>query len=311
MNAQISTRNYRPDTDLPALTELFSALQGTALTSDQVQDMINWPGHDPARDRFVAASGDQLVGMGYLFVQPPPRSFVKIYVHPDFRRQGIGRALLDRLLAESRRRGAQHAISGVEAGSEAALAFARASGFEAVGEERYFAAPTDLSLPDPQLSEGFTLRSVADLGDAQPFVDACNRCYHDMWGHSENVEKVTVDQIEKWRSLYPNILRPAGMFVLFAPDGSPVGVTRADRGGEGADEYRIIDAPGVAPEYRSLGLQRALVQAAAGWLKHNGSGHYQIETWGDSDDAARIYESMGFQLIEGSRSIEFVYFLDR
>jgi ribosomal protein S18 acetylase RimI-like enzyme len=311
MDPTILIRPYRPERDLPALAELVSALQGSTLTADQVQAMISWPGHDPSRDRFVAALGNRLVGMGYLFLQPLPRSFVKVYTHPDFRRQGIGRALVEFLLAESRQRGARHATSGVPLSNEVALAFASACGFEVVGEERYFTAPADLYFPGPQLPEGFAIRSVAELGNAQHFADACNRCYHDMWGHSENVEPVTVEKIEEWRRQYPNILRPAGMFVLFAPDGSPVGVTRADRGGEGAEEYRIIDAPGIAPEYRPLGLQRALVQAAAGWLQHNGSGHYQIETWGDSDDAARIYEDLGFQLIEGSRSIEFVRFLDR
>lgn len=311
MNPSFRIRSYRPETDLPALTDLFSALQDTLLTPDQVLSMITWPGHDLARDRFVVESSGRLVGMGYLHQQPAPRSFVKVYTHPDFRRQGIGRALLEHLLAESRARGAQHAISGVPLSDEPALAFARACGFEAVGEERYFAAGADLSLPDPQLPEGFTIRSTAEVGDTQVFADACNRCYRDMWGHSENVEPVTVERIEEWRGRHPNILRPAGMFVLFAPDGSPAGVTRADRGGEGEEEYRIIDAPAVAPEYRSLGLQRALVQAAAGWLKHNGSGRYQIETWGDSDEAARIYDELGFQLIEGSRAVEFVRFLDQ
>jgi hypothetical protein len=51
------------------------------------------------------------------------------------------------------------------------------------------------------------------------------------------------------------------------------------------------------------------VQAAAAWLKENGSGPYQIQTWGDSPEAAQIYQEMGFQLDEASHTIEFVRYL--
>lgn len=306
MDPSISIRNCQPETDLPALIGLINAIQSTALPPEQVLAQLSWPGHDLARDRFVAEQGGRLVGMSMLYPQSARRFFVDVGVHPEFRRQGIGRALLERVIGEVRQRGAQEAAGDTPAANAAGLAFALACGFTLAGESRFFNAGADLVLPPAELPEGFALHSVAELQDTQIFADACNRCYHDMWGHSENLEPATVEQIEVWRSRHPNILRPAGMFVIIAPDGSPVGVTRADRYGEGAGELRVIDAPGVAPEYRALALQRALVQAAAAWLKQNGSGPYQIQTWGDSPQAVEIYAELGFVLDEASHSLEFV-----
>ncbi len=302
-------RYCHSEQDLPALAELINAIRGTTYTIDQARALMAWPEHDLDRDRFVAQVEGRLVGMSMLYPSTGKRVYVNASVHPDFRRRGVGRALLEQVIDEARQRGAQQAMADFGAADEAARGFAVACGFLPAGESRFFNAPADLALPEWELPEGFSLRSVADLGDTQIFVDACNRCYQDMWGHSENLEPVTVSQIEQWRSKYPGILRPAGMFVLLAPDGSPVGVTRADRQGEGAEELRVIDAPGVAPEYRGLGLQRALVQAAAAWLKENGSGPYQIQTWGDSAEAAQIYGELGFQLDEASHTLEFVRYL--
>ena len=295
--------------DLPVLAELISAVQGTLYSVDQARSLMAWPGHDLDRDRFVAEGEGRLVGMSMLYPSTGKRIYVNASVHPDFRRRGVGRALLEQVIDEARQRGAQQAVADFGVADEAARGFAAACGFLPAGESRFFNAPADLTLPEPELPEGFTLRSVAELNDTQAFADACNRCYQDMWGHSENLEPVTVAQIEQWRSKYPGILRPAGMFVLLAPDGSPVGVTRADRQGEGAEELRVIDAPGVTPEFRDLGLQRTLVQAAAAWLKENGSGPYQIQTWGDSAEAALIYAELGFQLDEASHTLEFVRYL--
>lgn len=292
--------------DLPALAELISAVQGTLYTVDQARALMAWPGHDLDHDRFVAEEEGRLVGMSMLYPSTGKRIYVNASVHPDFRRRGVGRVLLERVIEEARQRGAQQAMADFGVADEGARGFAVACGFLPAGESRFFNAPADLTLPKQDLLEGFTLHSVAELQDTQIFADACNRCYRDMWGHSENLEPVTVAQIEQWRSKYPGILRPAGMFVLLAPDGNPVGVTRADRQGQGAEELRVIDAPGVAPEFRSLGLQRALVQAAAAWLKENGSGPYQIQTWGDNLEAAQIYVELGFQLDEASHTLEFV-----
>ncbi len=308
MNA-IEIRTFRRDTDLAGLAELFGASRGSVLSPEEVLNQVRWPGFDISRDRFVALRGGWIAATGMVYPQSPRRFFVTLTTHPEVRRQGIGRKLLEFLSEEVRRRGGEQATCSIEAGNRGAQAFAGACGFEQAGESRFFDAPAEAVWPAPELPEGFNLRSVAELGSVQPFVDACNACYQDMWGHRENLEPLTVERVTERQALYPNILRPAGMFVLFSPQGQPVGVTRADREGEGDQELRVIDAPGVAPAYRRLGLQRAIVQQAAAWLRQNGSGPYQIQTWGDFPEAVALYEALGFRLDESSHEVEFVRYL--
>ncbi len=57
-------------------------------------------------------------------------------VHPAFRRQGLGRALLRHALEAARRSGMTSALLEVRAGNAAALALYRAFGFEVVGRRK-------------------------------------------------------------------------------------------------------------------------------------------------------------------------------
>jgi L-amino acid N-acyltransferase YncA len=59
-----------------------------------------------------------------------------VYVHPDARGAGLGRALLEALCAESERHGLHKLTSRVFADNAASLAAHRAAGFEEVGVQR-------------------------------------------------------------------------------------------------------------------------------------------------------------------------------
>ncbi len=304
-------RRYSPESDLLSLAELVNAARGSALPPDQALALLGSPGFELAGDGWVSVRANRLLAVGLIYPQTARRFYVNVITHPDARRRGIGRSLLEYLLAEVEKRGGEQVACAVRASNAPARAFAAACGFTLAGETRFFDADASLSLPDPLLPAGFSLHTIAALGQPQLYVDACNRCYRDMWGHSENLEPLTVEKVAGWQRQFPNILRPEGMFVILTPDGSPVGVTRADREGEGEPEIRLIDAPGVAPEYRHLGLQRQLVLAASAWLRQNGSGPYQVQTWGDSAEAVEIYRSLGFHLDEASHAFEFVRLLSQ
>jgi len=309
MDTPLKIRSFLAEDDLLGLTELVNAARSSALSPEQILAQLSSPGFEINRDCFVTIRGNWLVATGTIYPQSSQRFFINIITHPDARRQGIGRLLLEHLLRELEQRGGQQVTCAIRASNATAQAFAAACGFTLAGEVCFFDADAGLALPAPQVPSGYSLHSIADLGDPQVFVDACNRCYQDMWGHSENLEPLTVEKVDEWHRQFPNILRPEGMFVLLSSDGRPAGVTRADREGEGDHEVRVIDAPGVAPEYRHLGLQRSLVLAAAAWLRQNGAGPYQIQTWGDSPQAREIYLSLGFRLDESTHLIEFVRYL--
>jgi ribosomal-protein-alanine N-acetyltransferase len=85
------------------------------------------------------ASGiDGYVG---LYAVPPDADVATIAVAPRSQRQGVGRELLDALVAEARRRGVTTLFLEVLEGNDAALALYAASGFESQGRRRDYYGP--------------------------------------------------------------------------------------------------------------------------------------------------------------------------
>jgi [ribosomal protein S18]-alanine N-acetyltransferase len=86
---------------------------------------------------YVLAEGARVVAYGFLrgwdegYAVPS----LGIAVHPDERGRGLGRALMERLHAAARRRGASAVRLKVYPGNEAAVALYRSLGYELGGEE--------------------------------------------------------------------------------------------------------------------------------------------------------------------------------
>ena len=300
----ITIRLFRPDADVPPLVALLTTIAagdrtGVMVDEATVRSQLAWLGHDPTRDRWVAETpGDssQFIGHAWVFAQSPQRSILYAAVDPAWRRQGIGSALLAQAIDRTREMGASQIVSATRAGRAAADAFLRRHGFLPAGHPRTFTAPAALPRPEPAWPPGYTLRTLAEVGDLNLWAEACNSCYRDMWGHRENTEPATAAHHAELMRTYPDFFNPAGIFLLFAPDGSLAGVCsgRVEGGEAGAAGVRVIDSPGVAPVYRHLGLQRPLVLACLRWLSDLGPGDYRLETWGDSEEAVAIYRDLGF-----------------
>jgi GNAT superfamily N-acetyltransferase len=116
---------------------------------------IAWPGYDEAN--WLAYHGDQPVGVGNVSLPQLDNlenAWAEIFVHPDHRRQGAGRALYDQIVeyarAGGRRRLMADTIEALPDGHErnvAGSAFARATGMDNVlGEVR---RRLDLAAADP------------------------------------------------------------------------------------------------------------------------------------------------------------------
>ena len=84
---------------------------------------------------YVAAVQDgQIVGYAGLVVAPPDEAWVNnMAVRRDHQRRGIGRALLEELLAIARRNGARHTLLEVAADNVPAQALYDSYGFEVIG----------------------------------------------------------------------------------------------------------------------------------------------------------------------------------
>jgi ribosomal-protein-alanine N-acetyltransferase len=87
----------------------------------------------------VARAGDRVVGFAGVWLMVDEAHITTFGVHPDWRRQGIGRQLLLNLVELARTIGARRMTLEVRPTNEAAQALYRAYGFDEVGRRvRYY-----------------------------------------------------------------------------------------------------------------------------------------------------------------------------
>jgi putative acetyltransferase len=123
-----------------ALTELYPPEQrfGPNLKTEHLED---------GRGTFVVArDGDRAVGCGAIRLLDPMTADAKrMYVEPDHRGRGIGRALLASLEAAARQLGVQRVVLETGVYQEAAMALYRRAGFTQIGcWGEYASSPTSV-----------------------------------------------------------------------------------------------------------------------------------------------------------------------
>jgi len=84
----------------------------------------------------------RIVAFGVLMLAPGEAQILNLSVVPDARRQGLGRALLMRLIDVAVRGGAEQCFLEVRVSNAAALALYRAEGFASVGRRHDYYPPT-------------------------------------------------------------------------------------------------------------------------------------------------------------------------
>ena len=118
------------DADIPAVQEI-----------DRLAFPVPWPpsayDHElhrsPHSRLWVAEVNGQVVGFAVLWLIVDEAHIATIAVHPDFRRQGIARRLLETLLSAAREASARLATLEVRAGNTAAQTLYHGFGFQVVG----------------------------------------------------------------------------------------------------------------------------------------------------------------------------------
>lgn len=92
----------------------------------------------------VALDGERIVGYAGLAVAAPDEAWVQnIGVRKDAQRRGLGRRLLEALLAEARRRGVEQVLLEVAVDNGPAQRLYAEYGFEAVGIRRGYYQPSN------------------------------------------------------------------------------------------------------------------------------------------------------------------------
>jgi mycothiol synthase len=306
-----SLRLFQKDRDLAGLVRLRRVIEdfdhaGNDVNEGALIETLNWPGHDPEKDRWVIEKSDdpgELLGHAWARAQSPERTVVYVAIHPNWRRKGLGSLLLERALTRAVEMGATHVTAAAEIQNKAADGFLLRNGFRQAGNNRFMRAPADIPLSDPIWPDGYSVRSFAEVKNLSTLVEAFNRCYGDMWGHRENTKgAMNVDYLAERMKKNPQHYHPDGLLIAFAPDGDIAGVCVAVLGplieGQGNTREMIVDSPGVVPELRHLKLQRPLTQTAMRWLRRQASGPMDLESYGDREEAVNIYKKLGFELQE-------------
>ncbi len=293
---------FAPEEDLPRLVRLLEAVEaadsdGEDASEERQRGYLTLPGHDPARDRWVATAPDDhdmLFGWGFVWLAPgETMATLTGAVHPAARGRGIGRTLMECALGRARELGAT--MAGAYAGSrnERASIFLRRHGFGPVSATTLLRMAGNAPLPNTGLPPGYTLCTYADEPDPSLFLHAVNRCYEGLWGH----HTVTAEYVAEWLPA----LDPEGIFFAFGPDGDMAGTVHTERYGE---PVGYVDAPGVAPEYRGERLHGPLLLAALRRLRQRTPLAIELESWGDAPETLAIYEALGFHIVRQAVAYE-------
>jgi mycothiol synthase len=294
------------DADAPAIVEIMGAAEvaepADVFTSlAEMQEDMTQPGVDLPRGSVGAMSGDRLVGFGSL-ISPPSVdqwvSYVTGAVHPNFRGQGIGRTILDRLAEQARAlRAVHHADLPAELkiwvsnGRRSAAALATSAGFVV---RRYFIEMrAELATP-PEIAPlpGLTVRPWTPSDDDGARL-AYNAAFADHWG------SVPMDE-ERWRRSFAEspFFRPEMSRLALSGD-EVVGFVLVDEFDSETEArgYRTgyIDRVGSVRSVRGRGVATALMTESMVAMAEFG---YRIAELGvDADSptgAGRLYERLGF-----------------
>ncbi|HEY5625321.1 MAG TPA: mycothiol synthase, partial [Dehalococcoidia bacterium] len=251
--------------------EVISRLEGEHI--DQLEDLTaaatEADGHEPFGEHkflrlqhgsdvaigVMAYEDKRLVGYGHTLTFESAgkrRVSCELTVHPQFRRKGIGRTLLSRIIEHARSEDAHRIDLWAYNDSAAGRAMARDFAFEETRRLLHMHRhPGPAPIPAP--TEGASVRPFRPGADDELWLALNNRIFA---GHPENGEW-TMDDFQA--RLQQPWFKPEDLLMLEI-DGEPAGfhwLKVEERPGEGrVGEVYVI---GTAPEYHGRGLGRFLL----------------------------------------------------
>jgi mycothiol synthase len=224
------------------------------------------------------------------------RVVVRGIVHPGWRRQGIGAALMRRAAERAEKLKTERPMVlhlSVRERVSGAAELALSLDFH---PERYFFYMERHhleQLPEPIFPAGIRLRDYVMGQDMEPFVQAHNDGFADHWGFAAS----TLEQ-EEHRSRAPGFRAQDNLLTVGA-DGLIVGFCVLQFAPAGPDQTDspppLIDDLAVRPAFRRRGIGTALLLAAMHRVR--GTGRTTVSLVVDADNpnqALRLYESVGF-----------------
>lgn len=307
----IQVRNFRED-DLSGA----AAASGAGMRADretlilgetELRGRLTDPRLDPARDLWVAESSGKIVAFGYGLLRRDGNSgnyLTRGYVHPDYRRQGIGTRILQKQwerLGEiaNREPGLTLAMAArVQETQVGAVALLNLAKFRPV---RYFYEMENrLTLPPKvnALPESLALVRWSALRSDQAVWAAVNEAFADHWGFVAE----TFDSFE--HRVDTGVFDPQAS-VLAVDGGEIAGGALCQMGAYARERFQrnmgYLEMLFVRRAWRRRGVGEALLRSAIQNAREYG--HASLRLTVDTENptgAMRIYEKTGFDPVKMS-----------
>ena len=305
----LTFRNYRGEEDLPAMLRVYNAVHEhdgleELLTLDQAKlnyaTLVNC---DPTRDLVVAEVDGEVIAYARVFwneLVEGGRSYENFgFVHPTWRRRGIGGAMHRHNEARLREIASEHpdiqpklfGSEGVDtdAGNTALLL---GNGYSAARFFYDMVAPSLEGLAAPHMPEGIELRP-ATRDQYRAIWEASAEAFRDHWGEQEWAE-------EDWVrfNANPDYADSSLWRVGWAGEevaGVIVTTPQAEENERYGRERVYVDMVSVRRPWRRMGLARALLAGSLVGAREAGFTSASLGVDTDSPTGATaLYESLGF-----------------
>lgn len=283
------------------LVEAATEADGVRPLSEHVMLHLRYGGDDRVRN-VLAWAGDELAAYAHLDVTDEVEgASAELVVAPDYRGQGLGRALVETTLTETPDGRLRLWSHGAHPG---AAALARTLGFEQSRALWQMRRSLYAPLPAADLPGGVTMRTFVPGRDDEAWVQLNARAFAD---HPEQ-GSWSVDDLH--RRLREPWFDPDGFF-LAEREGRLVGFhwTKVHGGqgashthpdgphaheGHGHDPIGEVYVVGVDPNEQGGGLGRALTLVGLRHLRQKGLPDAMLFVDADNTAAIRVYTSLGF-----------------
>jgi mycothiol synthase len=244
------------------------------------------PGDFRGGRHVFAKEGDRLVGYGHLDEDGDSfgRKVAEVFVHPDFRRQGIATSLVTVISVQARPSSPDKLRVWAHGNHPAGARIAQKFNFGVVRELDQMST-TIREWPQPTWPAGVRVRAFQPGADEEAViaVNADAFSWHPEQGSLTVPELVDAEQ-EKW-------FDPAGFFLAVNDNDDVLGFHWTKRHSTEVGEVYVV---GVSPQAQGGGLGKALTLAGLNYLAQQGVSEIILYVESDNAPALAVYEKLGF-----------------
>ena len=252
--------------------------------------LLSLPPIIPEKDCFLALSANHILGFAIVYRELKiSRTVTNIGVNKDYRKSNIEQDLLQVVIdyAKSNKSSVLHIQVPIEADNTRQMLLSM--DFTEVkqywGMKHGKGSPTRMSAP-----QGFTLRPFKLGTDESSLTEIQNAAFNDHWGFCPNTEEDIAAKVRFSRSF------PDG--IIFAMKDERIAAynwTMRTPAGKGSTGW--IAMTGVHPDYRGLGLGKAIASSGVAYLYETGMSTIELEVDSANTKAINIYQALGFNKI--------------